>query len=60
MRSRKPLIETGGMEFVLAGLASKAGETMVSSVDHAIADRALLHPFEFLVKVALPYHYCLS
>lgn len=48
------------MEFVLASLASKAGETMVSSVDHAIADGALLYPFEFLVKVALPYPYCLS
>lgn len=48
------------MEFMLAGLASKARQAMVGSVDDTITDRALFNTFKFLVKIALPYPYCFS
>lgn len=43
------------MELVLAGLAGKARKAVVCSMDDAVTNRALLHAFEFFVKVALPY-----
>lgn len=43
------------MELVLAGFASKSRKTVVSCMDDAVTDRALLNTFEFFVKVTLPY-----
>lgn len=43
------------MELVLAGPAWKARKAMVCSMDDTVTDRAFLHAFKFLVKVALPY-----
>ena len=47
MGGGEPSVETGRMEFVLAGLACKPWQTVIGRMDDTVADGAFFHSFEF-------------